>query len=123
MAGTTGLEPAASAVTSFLRKTLPWKAGQREVIARQQVYRVSLLGKNRKRNALIGTGVGAAAGLGVGLAIMERESGFGGAVAGLTVGYAGVGAGVGALMPASKLIYRAEAIPRSSPNKGLSTAQ
>ena len=95
--------------------------GKRIVIARQQVYRVSLLGKNRKRNALIGPGVGAAAGLVVGLAIMERESGFGGAVAGLTVGYAGVGAGVGALMPASKLIYRAEAIPRSSPNKGLST--
>src|SRR5215470_11603954 len=39
--------------------------GNELVIPREQVYRVTVSGKNRKRNALIGTGIGAAAGLGV----------------------------------------------------------
>jgi hypothetical protein len=88
------------------------------VIPRDQVHRVSISGKNRKRNTLIGLGAGAAAGLALGVALMERESGYGGAVAGSTVGFAGVGAGIGALLPAGKTVYRAE-----NPKQGVPKAQ
>ena len=90
--------------------------GKEIVIARQQVYRVSISGKNRKRNTLIGTGVGAAVGTGIALAILEREPGFHSAAAGAVFGWTGVGAGVGALMPAAREVYRAEAT-RSSPSR------
>lgn len=89
--------------------------GKEVIIARPQVYRVSISGKNRKRNTLIGTGVGAAVGTGIAVAILEREPGFRGAAAGAVAGWVGVGAGVGALMPAAREVYRAEAIPRSAP--------
>jgi hypothetical protein len=57
--------------------------GKEIIIARQHVYRVSISGKNRKRNTLIGTGVDAAViGNGIALAILECESGFGSAAAG-----------------------------------------
>ena len=82
--------------------------GKEVVLPREQVYRVSVTGKNRKRNTLIALGAGAAAGLALGAALMERESGYGGAVAGSAVGIAGLGAGIGALLPASKTVYRAE---------------
>ncbi len=88
--------------------------GNEIVIAKQQVYRVSILGKDRKRNTLIGLAIGAAAGIGMGVGIMERETGYGGAVAGSIGGCAGAGAGIGALMPSAREIYRAEAVPRTT---------
>lgn len=81
-------------------------------IARTQVYRVTIVGKNRKRNTLLGLAAGGAAGVALGATLMERESGYGGAVAGTTVGFAGLGAGVGAMLPASKTVYRAERLTR-----------
>ncbi len=85
------------------------------VIPRDQVHRVSISGKNRKRNTLIGLAIGAGAGAGVGAATHQivKESWV---VPGLMLVYAGVGAGVGALVPAAKTIYRAE-VPRQSSEK------
>jgi hypothetical protein len=78
------------------------------VVPKAQVYRVSVAGKNRKRNTLIGLAAGAGLGAGVGAAV-EQGKWFGGAVvAGMTVVYAGVGAGIGAIVPAAKTVYRAE---------------
>jgi hypothetical protein len=88
------------------------------VIPKDRVYRVSISGKNRKRNALIGLAAGSGIGLGVGLALLEREKGFGGAVAGVTVAYAAVGAGVGAVVPAGKTIYQAERSGQASVRAG-----
>jgi uncharacterized protein YcfJ len=78
------------------------------VVPKEQVYRVSVTGKNRKRNTLIGLAAGASLGAVVGAAV-QHETGLGGAVvAGMTVVYAGLGAGIGAIVPASKTVYRAE---------------
>ena len=83
---------------------------KREVVfPRDQVYRVSISGKNRKRNMVIGLAAGAATGGALGAALAEREPGYGGAVAGSVVGFAGLGAGIGAAVPAAKTVYRAEA--------------
>ena len=79
-------------------------------IARDQVYRVTAAGQNRKRNVLLGLAIGAGAGLGLGVALMEREGGYAGAVAGTGVGFAGIGAGIGAVVPSHKTVYRAEAV-------------
>jgi hypothetical protein len=78
-------------------------------IARGDVLRVSSReGSKRMRNALIGVGVGTAAGLAAGFGLMERETGYAGAVAGTAVLGAGVGAGVGAVLPVgTRTIYRA----------------
>lgn len=83
-------------------------------IARDEVYRVTAAGQNRKRNFLLGLAVGAGAGLGLGAALMEREGGYAGAVAGTGIGFAGVGAGIGALVPSHKTIYRAEAVKEAN---------
>ena len=85
------------------------------VIPRDQVHRVSISGKNRKRNTLIGLAIGAGAGAGVGAATHQvvKESWV---VPGMMLAYAGVGAGVGALVPAAKTVYRAE-VPRQSSEK------
>ncbi len=82
--------------------------GREITIAREEVSRVTTKGQHRKRNVLIGLLVGAGVGAGLGGGMMERESGYGGAVAGTTVGFAAIGAGVGALIPGSKVVYRAE---------------
>ncbi len=97
--------------------------GKDIVISKQQVYRVSILGKNRKRNTLVGLAIGAGAGAGIGAGAMEREGGYGGAVAGTTIGFAGVGAGIGAMMPSTKEIYRGEAVPRTTTSAVSSPAQ
>jgi hypothetical protein len=100
----------------FSETDLTLKVEDKEiVISRDRVYRVTVAGKNRKRNTLIGLGAGAAAGVALGAAIMERESGYGGAVAGTTVGFAGVGAGIAALLPAGKTVYRAETTKQAGP--------
>lgn len=77
------------------------------VISRDQVYRVSISGKNRKRNVLIGLAIGAGAGAGLGAAA-NRVVGDAAVVPGMAAAFAGVGAGVGALCPAAKTVYRAE---------------
>jgi hypothetical protein len=87
-------------------------------IARDEVYRVTAAGQNRKRNILLGLAIGAGAGLGLGAALMEREGGYGGAVAGTGVGFAGIGAGIGALVPSHKTVYRAEAVKEASSKSG-----
>ena len=106
----------------FLRVSetdLTLKVDRNEVVVpRNQVYRVSVSGKNRKRNMLIGLAAGAAAGVALGAAIMERENGYAAAVAGSTVGFAGIGTGIGAAVPAAKTVYRAEL-----PNNASLTAQ
>jgi len=76
-------------------------------IERASVMRVSARGGKRGRNALIGLGIGAAGGVAAGVGLMERETGYAGAVAGTTVLFAAVGAGVGAAFPGSRTIYRA----------------
>jgi len=78
------------------------------VVPRDQVYRVSIRGKNRKRNVLIGLAAGAAVGGALGVAVLEREPGYGGAVAGMIAGWAGIGAGIGAVVPAARTVYRVE---------------
>lgn len=89
---------------------------QEVVIPRDKVYRVSVGGKNRKGNALIGLGIGAAAGVGVGAAA-NRVVGNAGIIPACAAAWGGVGAGVVALMPASREIYRAES-PASSTSAG-----
>lgn len=77
------------------------------VISADQVYRVSIIGKNRKRNVLIGLAIGAGAGAGLGAAA-NRVVGDAAVVPGMAAAFAGVGAGAGALCPAAKTVYRAE---------------
>jgi hypothetical protein len=62
-----------------------------------------------KKSTLIGTAIGAAAGGGIGAGVMERESGYGAAVAGTVALFAAIGAGVGYLFRPDKkvLIYEA----------------
>lgn len=81
--------------------------GNEIVLPKDQVYRVSVNGKNRKRNALIGFGIGAAAGVGVGAAV-KPIVGDAKVIPGLAAAYAGLGAGIGAVLPAGKSVYRAE---------------
>ena len=86
--------------------TLATKEGEM-VVRRDHTYRVSVPGGKRGRNALIGLGIGAAGGVAAGVGLMERETGYAGAVAGTVVFVAAVGAGVGAALPGSRTIYRA----------------
>ena len=83
------------------------------VIPRDQIHRVSISGKNRKRNTLIGLAIGAGAGAGVGAATRQvvKESWV---VPGMMLAYAGVGTGVGAVVPAAKTVYRAEVSRQSN---------
>lgn len=97
----------------FSAGDLTLKVAKNDVsIPRTQVYRVTVVGKDRKRNTILGLAIGAGAGVALGATLMEHESGYGGAVAGTTVGFAGLGAGVGAVFPARKTIYRGERMGR-----------
>jgi len=80
------------------------------VIPKDQVYRVSIPGKNRKRNMLTGLAVGAGLGLAFAVGIRNNFSSSErtAAVAGITASWAGIGTGIGAILPASKTVYRAE---------------
>jgi hypothetical protein len=92
----------------FSDSELTIKVEDKEVVVpKDQVYRVSVSGKNRKRNVLIGLAIGAGAGAGVGAAA-NRVVNDAAVVAGTTATFAGVGAGIGALVPAAKTVYRAE---------------
>ncbi len=76
-------------------------------IERAKVMRVSARGSKRARNTLIGLGIGAAGGAALGAAIMEREPGYGGAVAGTSALFGALGAGVGYAFSSTHTIYRA----------------
>lgn len=100
----------------FSDTDLTLKVDNKEVvIGKDQVYRVSVSGKNRKRNVLIGVAVGAGAGVGVGAAA-NRVVGEAWVIPATALGYAGVGAGIGALCPSAKTVYRAE-LPRAASAK------
>ena len=94
---------------SFSAEAISLRVMSDEVsVKRPDVMRVSLReNSKRTRNLLIGLGIGAAGGLAAGVGLMERETGYAGAVAGTTVLFAAVGAGVGAAFPGSRTIYRA----------------
>lgn len=82
---------------------------------RQQVFRVSLLGQShRVRNTLIGAAIGGGAGLAIGAMADKRFSNEGREHIGKTlfapIGL-GVGAGLGAAMPAFETVYRAQPRP------------
>ncbi len=81
--------------------------GREVVIPKEKVYRVSVSGKNRKRNVLIGLAVGAGVGTGIGAATNQvvKEAGV---IPAMAAVFAGVGAGVGAVVPAAKTVYRSE---------------
>jgi hypothetical protein len=84
-------------------------------IPRKEINRLYLKTRGSwKTSTLLGLGLGAAAGGGIGAGLMERETGFGGAVAGTIVLFAAIGAGVGyALRPSQwVLIYEAPPISR-----------
>jgi hypothetical protein len=78
------------------------------VVPKEQVYRVSVTGKNRKRNTLIGLAVGAGLGTVWSAGLSKLDNWRAGDTAGLVGGCAGLGAGIGAIVPASKTVYRAE---------------
>ncbi len=89
--------------------------GKQVVIPRDRIHRVSIAGKHRKRHVLIGLAIGAGIGAGIGIAtnqvlhdakIIPIEASVLG----------GVGAGVGAIVPANEKVYTAEG-PPSRPEK------
>ena len=90
--------------------------GKEVAVARDQIHRISLSGKNRKRNVLIGLAIGVGAGAGIGAAtrqvvnddkIIPLEA--------MVMG--GLGAGIGAIAPASANVYKAEGPKRSTQNE------
>ena len=93
---------------SFSEEAISLRVKESEVaVPRPDVLRVSLReNSKRTRNLLIGLGIGAAGGLAAGVGLMEREPGYAGAVAGTTVLFAVVGAGLGAAFPGYQTIYR-----------------
>lgn len=100
----------------FSETDLTLKVEDKEVvIPKDQVHRVTISGKNRKRNTLIGLAVGAGAGAAVGAAA-NRVVGEAWVVPGMMLSYAGLGAGIGALVPAAKTVYKAE-LPKSAGKK------
>ena len=89
-------------------------AGQSIALDRDKVVRVNVTGHHRVRNAVIGLIAGAGVGGAMVACCAERESGFGGAAAGGVIGAAAVGAGIGALFPGSRTVYRSGDGKRSS---------
>jgi len=87
---------------SYSAEAISLRTGKgEEGVRREDVFRVSSReGSKRLRNTLIGMGIGTAGGLAAGFGLMERETGYAGAVAGTTVLFAAVGAGIGAALPA-----------------------
>jgi hypothetical protein len=79
-------------------------------IQKKDVTRLYLKKKGKwQKSTLIGAAIGAAVGGGIGAGIMERESGYGGAVAGTVALFVLIGAGVGYAMRSGKsvLVYEA----------------
>jgi hypothetical protein len=104
----TSLKSTAGRFVGFSETDLTLKVEDKEVvIPRDQIYRVSVNGKNRLRNVLIGLAIGAGAGAGLGAAA-NRVVNDAAMVPSAAAALGGVGAGVGALCPAAKIVYRAE---------------
>ena len=84
-------------------------------INREEISRLYV--KKKARSAMLilaGAGAGAAAGGAIGAKIMEKEKGYGGAVAGTVVLFSLIGAGVGALARGSgkTLVYESPSSKR-----------
>lgn len=86
------------------------------VIPRDQIHRLSVRGKNRKRNTLIGVAIGAGLGATTAAGLHTLDNWRAGDTAGVVAGYAGIGALIGAAMPAAKTVYKAER-PKSAGKK------
>jgi hypothetical protein len=83
-------------------------------IQKKEVTRLYLKKKgNWQKSTLIGAAIGAAAGGGIGAGIMERESGYGAAVAGTVALFALIGAGIGYALRSGKSVLVYEAPTRS----------
>ena len=101
----------------FSETDLTLKVEDKEVvILKDQVHRVSISGKNRKRNTLIGLAVGVGTGAAVGAAA-NRVVGEAWVVPGTMLGHACLGAGIGALVPAAKTVYSAEVPKQAGPKE------
>lgn len=82
--------------------------GQPMTLDRDDVVRVTVTGHHRARNTLIGLAVGAAAGGALAAAWNKSMSGFeGNDAAGVVLFSTAIGAGIGALCPGSRTVYRA----------------
>ena len=93
-------------------KDLTLKVENNEVVIPQErVYRVSVAGRNRKRNLLIGLAIGGGAGAGLGAAASRVVGNA--VIAPAIAGWAGIGAGIGAICPSAKTVYRAE-VPKQA---------
>jgi len=99
---------------TWSEETLVLRTKKREIsIARDDVYRVTLRGARRRRNALIGGVVGLAPGIVIGSMLNTRfyNEGFVRdgrvAFAASIVILASVGAGIGASIPSHRTVYRA----------------
>ena len=76
-------------------------------IARDDIYRVNIIGTKRKRNAFIGLAAGAAVGAALVACCVEKESGGKGTTPGAMAGFGGLGALIGAVLPdGGTTIYR-----------------
>lgn len=78
--------------------------GRTTEVAREDVVRVSRKTSSRMKWAMIGAAIGAGAGGATSAAILEREPGLRGAVAGTVGVFAGIGAGVGYLAGHGRLV-------------------
>jgi hypothetical protein len=102
----------------FSETDLTLKVEEKEVVVpRDQIHRVSVSGKNRKRNVLFGLAAGAASGVIVAVASPELGTGKcspgascvdSAVVTGLGLAGAGVGSAIGAVLPADKTVYKAQ---------------
>ena len=107
------LKSTSGTFVNFSETELTIQTGADQVaIPRERVYRVSLTGKNRKRNTLIGLAIGAGIGAGTGAAA-NRVVGNAAIIPALMGVDGAVGAGIGALVPAAKTVYRSE-IPKQT---------
>ncbi len=94
-------------VTSSNSEITLQDGAERHVIPREQVSRVTRT--SRGRNALVGLAIGAGVGVALGVAMLEREDGYAGAVAGTAIGFGGIGAAIGATRTHTVTIYRKDA--------------
>jgi hypothetical protein len=108
------LKSTAGKFVSFSETDLTLKVEGKEVlIPKDQIHRVSIPGKNRKRNTFIGLAAGTAQGVAWALALRNTENWRAGDSAGVICGSAGFGALIGVAIPATRTVYKSEA-PRQT---------
>jgi hypothetical protein len=79
--------------------------GKLSEVTKKEVRRLYLKKKGSwQKSTLIGAGAGAAAGGAIGATTMEKETGYGAAVAGTVVLFAAIGAGIGYALRSGKSI-------------------